>query len=68
MEKQIVALTIKQVYGKNMFYPANGIAKEFATLLGVKTFNRAQIESMQRLGYQIGQVVASIDVNGVVTL
>ena len=56
----IVQVEIRNVYGNRLLYPVNETAQKFATLLGVKTFNRAQVEGMKALGYTVGQVVAEV--------
>jgi len=55
---RIVEVEIRSVYGNNLLYPVNQVAKDFAELLGVKTFNRAQVEGMKKLGYEVLRTAA----------
>jgi len=48
---------IKQVYGKDLVYPANEIAIHFAALLQQKTFNDVQLKLISNLGYNIERVM-----------
>ena len=48
--------TVRQVYGVSRIYPFNAVARHFADLLGVKTFNAYQIEGIRALGFQCEQV------------
>lgn len=57
---KIVEVELKNVYGKGMIYPRNATAFIFAKMLGVKTFNRAQVQGMRDLGYVVGHVVAEV--------
>jgi len=59
---KIVEVELKNVYGKGMIYPRNATAFIFAKMLGVKTFNRAQVQGMRDLGYIVGQVVSELSV------
>lgn len=43
----------KNVYGKILIYPVCQTAKQFAQLLGVKTFNSHQLVNIECLGYTI---------------
>jgi len=42
---------IRNVYGNELVYPVCEQAKLFTQLLGVKTFNHHQIETLKQLGY-----------------
>lgn len=57
---RVIQVELRSVYGNKLLYPVNDTAKKFAKLLGVKTFNRQQVEDMKSLGYTVGQVVAEI--------
>jgi hypothetical protein len=48
----------KNVYGNELIYPANTIAHQFCDLLGCKTFNSHQIESIIEMGFEFKQVFA----------
>jgi hypothetical protein len=56
----VVQVEIRNVYGNKLLYPVNETAARFAELLGVKTFNRKQVEDIKALGYVVGQVVAEV--------
>ncbi len=55
---QVVQIQIRQVYGNSLYYPANQAAEIFAGIAGKKTFSRADIRSIQALGFQIEYVNA----------
>jgi hypothetical protein len=57
---KVVEVELKNVYGKGLIYPRNTNAFIFAKMLGVKTFNREQVQGMRDLGYTVGQVVAEV--------
>ena len=46
-------ITTKNVYGNPTMYPANETAKQFAELLGKKTFSLLDIDRIKRMGYEI---------------
>lgn len=48
-----VQVTIKNVYGNELIYPANETANKFAQLLKKKTFNRKDLKIIESLGYKI---------------
>jgi len=48
----LIAVKIKDVYGRELVYPANETGYKFADLLGVKTFNEWQIAQIKNLGFQ----------------
>ncbi len=52
-DRKIINIKIKCVYGRDLVYPANDTSKIFARMLGVKTFNKFQINCLKELGYQI---------------
>ena len=52
-----LVVTAKGVYGRELFYPANVTAEQFAELLGAKALTRAQLERVKALGFQIVTVV-----------
>ena len=51
-----VQIFIRRVYGNGLIYPANCTAHIFARLIGSKTFSRAELSDIARLGYQVEQV------------
>ena len=59
---KVIEVEIRSVYGTNLLYPVNTSARIFAKMLGVKTFNRQQVQCMRDLGYTVGQVVAELSV------
>lgn len=56
----VLQVELRSVYGNQLLYPVNDLAKQFAKLLGVKTFNRQQVADIKALGFTVGQVVAEI--------
>jgi hypothetical protein len=57
---RIVQVELKNVYGKGLIYPRNANAFIFAKMLGVKTFNREQVQGMRDLGYVVGHIVQEV--------
>jgi hypothetical protein len=57
---KVVEVELRNVYGNNLMYPVNTTARIFAKLLGVKTFNRQQVQGMRDLGYVVGHVVSEV--------
>lgn len=49
----IVKLQLRQVYGRDLYYPANVPAERFAKLTETKTFKPEQIDLIESLGYKI---------------
>jgi hypothetical protein len=54
--KDLIAVVIKEVYGKPMAYPANYRAEVFAAVAGVKTLNSRLIELARDLGFRVEEV------------
>ncbi len=52
-DPKIINIKIKCVYGRDLVYPANDTGKIFAKMLGVKTFNKFQINCLKELNYTI---------------
>jgi hypothetical protein len=52
-DPKIIKIKIKCVYGRDLWYPANDTGKIFAKMLGVKTFNKFQINCLKELNYTI---------------
>jgi len=46
----------KNVYGNTLVYPHNETARQFAALIGCKTFNAVQLRQIALMGYQIERV------------
>jgi hypothetical protein len=57
---RIVEVELKSVYGNGLIYPRNATAFIFAKMLGVKTFNREQVQGMRDLGYVVGHIVQEV--------
>lgn len=51
--QRTVRVAVRTVYNKDLVYPDNDTARTFAALTGTKTFSRADIENIRRLGYTI---------------
>lgn len=43
----------RQVYGKELYYPACDRAKVFLRLTGKKTFDKAELRIIQEVGYNV---------------
>jgi hypothetical protein len=58
-----ITVQVRNVYGNDLVYPADGQAALFAFLVGAKTFNASQIGTIRALGYAVhvsaGQLPAS---------
>lgn len=46
-------ITVKNVYGNELIYPANETAEKFAQLLKKKTFDTSDLKKIQDLGFTI---------------
>ena len=57
-DMQVIQISIKQVYGSSLYYPANEAAQIFARIAGKKTFKKADLNDMKQLGFQIEYVNA----------
>jgi hypothetical protein len=51
-----IAITVKDVYGQTLVYPANDQAKRLATMLGTKTFTHAAMCGIEAMGFRILEV------------
>lgn len=53
---------VKNVYGNQVIYPINEIAKTFAKLAGTKTLTIAAVELIKTLGYivRVSQPVVTL--------
>lgn len=56
-KERVAQFFIRKVYGVSKIYPANEVARKFAALLCVKTFNVLQIEDIKGLGFRSEQVM-----------
>lgn len=61
---QILQIKVRNVYGNQMFYPANEVAKEFAYLSGTKTLSYNALASAKRLGFTVEQV-SDVDLSSI---
>jgi hypothetical protein len=43
----------RQVYGKELYYPANDRAEIFLRLTGKKTFDKYELKIIQEVGYNV---------------
>jgi hypothetical protein len=43
----------RQVYGKELYYPANDRAELFLRLTGKKTFDKYELKIIQKVGYNV---------------
>ena len=50
---KIVEIEIREYYGKERAYPANDIAKTFASLANTKSFSIEALAHIQRLGFTV---------------
>jgi hypothetical protein len=48
-----VQVMIKNVYGRDLIYPINGLATKFASLLDKKTFQKSDLEKIKDLGFEV---------------
>ena len=48
-----ITVTIKNVYGNELIYPACDTARGFTDLLATKTLTRRHIEGIKALGYAV---------------
>jgi hypothetical protein len=52
MDTKILVRT-KNVYGKDLVYPANEQAEHFTHLTGKKTFSRSDIVRLEAIGFEV---------------
>jgi len=48
-----ITVRVREVYGKELVYPADDAAAVFAALIGAKTFNRTQLALIRSLSYTV---------------
>ena len=46
-----ITVTIKNVYGNRLLYPACDVSRKLAELIGTKTFTRRDVDRIIGLGY-----------------
>jgi hypothetical protein len=66
MERNVLQVFSRNVFGVKRIYPANAVARVAAQLVGVQTFNKDQLGLLGVLGFQVEQVVDPASVIGVV--
>lgn len=52
-----IQVTIRNVYGNRLIYPACDTAKTFASMVGRKTLTFTDIEHIKKLGYKVEVVL-----------
>ena len=60
---ELLLVTIKTVYGKEMIYPENVVAKIFADIAGQKTLSRATLNRAQSLGFKVEVKQTALDLS-----
>ena len=48
-----LTVTVKNVYGNRTIYPACGVSRKLADLIGTKTFTPRALEQIKGLGYTV---------------
>ena len=56
-----ITIEIKDVYGKQMYYPRCEAAKVFAALAGTKSLTEGAVRQIMKLGYKINTVQRATD-------
>ena len=51
--KDTFLIKIRSVYGNRLIYPVNSLAIAVAKLMGKKTFNKDEIDSIKRIGFEV---------------
>ncbi len=59
----IVEVYNKNVYGRELSYPHNELAKQLTALAGKKTFNRADIRQIEAIGFTVKNLTFVSDQN-----
>ena len=55
-----VRVRLVSVYGRELIYPVDETARLFAALAGRKTLDRAHLETIRALGYEIELVAPTL--------
>jgi len=55
-----VRVRLVSVYGRELIYPVDETARLFAALVGRKTLDRAHLETIRALGYEIELVAPTL--------
>lgn len=53
MEKRIIKVNVRSIYGNETIYPSCEIAKGFAELLRQKTLTWLDIQVIKQIGYEV---------------
>jgi len=56
-----IQVTIKNIYGNQLIYPVCQKAKYFAELTKTKTFNKNDINTIKKLGFEIELIQNNIN-------
>ena len=51
----------KNVYGRNLAYPHNDLAKQLVALMGKETFNSTDISRIEAMGFTVKNLTFSPD-------
>ncbi len=57
-----IKVTVKNVYGQDLYYPACKDARTFALIASTKTLGRSDLSLINRLGYDIEVVAEQLDI------
>ena len=49
----IVKYEVRNVYGNERLYPANGVAQQFAQLTNTTTLSRSHLQMIRELGFTV---------------
>ena len=60
---KVLLVTIKNVYGTEMIYPANDAAHVFANIARQKTLSRDTLKNAKALGYDVQVQQPTFDLN-----
>ena len=60
-QDRTIYVTVKNVYGNDLVYPACDDSRAFAQLTNSKTFNANQLHTIRALGYNIVVKTPSIE-------
>mgnify|MGYP003649321625 CR=1 FL=1 len=57
----IIEVEKKEVYGRELFYPVNSIARELCIFKNSKTLRGQELKRFQRIGFKVSLVQQKID-------
>jgi hypothetical protein len=58
---KVLMVTVKNVYGTEMIYPANEVAQIFASIARQRTLSRENLRRAKALGYEIQVQQQTVD-------